>query len=238
MLAAKSGPIELVYCDTSRSEHPDNFRFRADVERWLGVKVQVIASRKYATVDEVFEVERYMSGIGGAKCTAEMKKKPRYRFQNPEDIHIFGLTADEGRRIAQFEANNHDLRLVWPLRDAGLTKSDTLRIVSEAGIELPVMYRLGYSNNNCLGCVKATSPHYWNKVREDFPETFARRAEQSRRLGVRLVRYKGERIYLDELPPNAAEVVNEDLSCGPACAVTTTDEANTQMCREESGETA
>lgn len=214
------GPIELVYCDTSRSEHPDNARFLADVERWLGQKVQRIASAKYSTVDEVFERERYMSGVGGAKCTTEMKKKPRFRYQHPEDVHIFGLTADEGKRIAQFERNNHDLRIEWPLRDAGLNKADTLRIVSEAGIDLPVMYRLGFANNNCIGCVKAQSPKYWNMVRQYFPDVFARRAEQSRKLGVRLARYQGERTFLDELPPNAVEQINEDLSCGPQCRPT------------------
>jgi hypothetical protein len=36
-----------------------------------------------------------------------------------------------------------------------------------------------------------------------FPDVFAERAEQSRRLGVRLVRVKNQRIFLDELDPKA-----------------------------------
>ena len=36
----------LVYTDT-RAEHPDNLRFRSDVERWLGVTVEVLASDEY-----------------------------------------------------------------------------------------------------------------------------------------------------------------------------------------------
>lgn len=217
-LALEKGPCELLYCDTMASEHPDNERFLADVEKWLGQSVERIRSDKYTTVDQVFEGERYMSGIAGARCTAELKKKPRFRFQNPEDIHIFGLTADEERRIVQFERNNHELRLEWPLRDAGLTKADTLRIVEEAGIELPVMYRLGFANNNCIGCVKAQSPAYWNLVRRNFPEVFERRAAQSRALGVRLARLHGERVFLDEIPEDTTETVTEDLSCGPQCA--------------------
>lgn len=225
-LAMEKGPIALVYCDTSASEHPDNLRFLADVEKWLGQSVERIGSEKYTTVDQVFDGERYMSGIGGAKCTTELKKKPRFRYQNPEDVHIFGLTADEERRIRQFERNNHELRMEWPLRDAGLTKEDTLRIVAEAGIELPVMYRLGFANNNCIGCVKAQSPAYWNLVRRNFPEVFERRATQSRALGVRLARLHGERVFLDELPEDTTETVNEDLSCGPQCAVTELDQVN------------
>ena len=37
----------------------------------------------------------------------------------------------------------------------------------------------------------------------EFPEVFDQRAEQSRRLGARLVRVKNERIFLDELDPKA-----------------------------------
>lgn len=37
----------VVYCDTSKSEHPDNLRFLADVERWIGKPVLRIRSEKY-----------------------------------------------------------------------------------------------------------------------------------------------------------------------------------------------
>lgn len=105
------------------------------------------------------------------------------------------------------------------LIDAGLTKADCFRIISEAGIELPRIYRLGYPNANCIGCVKATSPTYWNHVRKVHPYVFAQRAEQSRRLGARLVRYKGERLFLDELPPDAVGLPMKglDFECGIFC---------------------
>jgi len=80
------------------------------------------------------------------------------------------------------------------------------------------MYELGYSNNNCIGCVKATSAKYWNKIRADFPEHFERRAQQSRELGVRLTRVDGERVFLDELPEDYLFGEMESISCGPDCA--------------------
>jgi 3'-phosphoadenosine 5'-phosphosulfate sulfotransferase (PAPS reductase)/FAD synthetase len=208
----------VVYCDTSRDEHPDNARFFADVERWLGTRI-VRLSSKYASVEDVFEQTRYMSGIAGARCTVEMKMVPRFRFQRADDIHVFGFTADEGKRLRDFEQNNPELAVAWVLRDAGITKRECYSMLSAAGIELPAMYRLGYKNNNCIGCVKATSPAYWAKVRHDFPEVFARRASQSRELGVRLARVNGKRIFLDELPADDrfAQYQLEDISCGPEC---------------------
>lgn len=216
----KYGPVRtaVVYCDTMASEHPDNQRFFDDVERWIGRRIHRIRSEKYTTVDEVFEKRRYMSGIAGAPCTVEMKKVPRFEFQRADDVHIFGLTSDERRRIERFSQENFDLSLEWLLRDAGITKDRCLEIVEEAGIALPVMYGLGYKNNNCLGCVKATSTKYWNAIRRDFPEVFELRAKQSREIGARLTRVHGQRIFLDELPLDSDDGVLENISCGPDCA--------------------
>lgn len=214
-LLADQNPVAL-YCDTSRNEHPDNARFLIDVESWTGCKVEKLKHKDYSTVEEVFDARQYVSGPAGAPCTVELKKVPRFQMQRPDDVHVFGMTVDE-KRIKQFEDSNFDLNLAWPLVQMGMSKTDCLAMIRDAGIEVPMMYKMGYENNNCLGCVKATSPHYWNKVREDFPDVFRLRAEQSRRIGCKLTRYKGERIFLDELPSNAKERVKEDLSCGPQC---------------------
>lgn len=232
-LVADREPL-AVYCDVSSDEHSDNARFLRDVEQWTGITVQKIKSSKYSSVEEVFEARQYMAGTAGAPCTVEMKKVPRFTFQRADDTHIFGMSTDERKRIARFEADNHDLNLSWPLVDAGMSKADCLQMLKDAGIALPLKYLQGYENNNCHGCVKATSPHYWNLVRKTNPEVFARRCEQSRRIGAKLVRYKGERIYLDELRPDAAEVITEDLSCGPQCAdARTPNESSSPMRRAE-----
>lgn len=208
-----------VYCNTSASEHPDNLRFIADCERWFGVPVLRLKSDKFSTVEEVFEAKRYMSGIAGACCTAALKKVPRFNFANPSDIHVFGYTADkkELKRAADFEIRNFELKLLWILQREGITKQECFDRLIEAGIELPTMYKLGYDNNNCIACVKATSAYYWDKTRTDFPKKFSERAQQSREIGCRLVRVKGKRIFLDELPAGPYKKRRENLSCGPEC---------------------
>ncbi len=214
--------VEVVYCNTAMSEHKDNYRFREDCERWFGRSVLVISSKKYNSIDEVFMASRYMAGPKGARCTTEMKKIPRFEFQQADDIHIFGFTVDETKRVKDFKSRNPELYLEWPLVDAGFTKAKCFEMLRQAGIKLPELYRLGFKNNNCLGCVKATSPAYWNRVRKFFPAVFKLRSEQSRELGVRLVRLKGERIFLDELPaqedlPLSVLKREENVSCGPEC---------------------
>lgn len=209
-----------VCCDTRPSEHPDNYRFAEACIKWWGVPLTLIRNEDYVTVDDVFEKTRYMSGIAGARCTTELKKKPRHAFALPDDFHVFGFTADEGKRRRDFTERNPELKLLWPLFDAGLEKRHCYARIQAAGIQLPAMYLLGFDNNNCPGCVKASSPWYWAMVRRNFPDVFRRRCEQSRKLGVRLVEIKHHvRIFLDELPPGPFNKPRkkQSLSCGPEC---------------------
>lgn len=70
-----------------------------------------------------------------------------------------------------------------------------------AGIKIPIMYSLGYDNNNCIGCNKG-GMGYWNKIRIDFPEVFKERAEDERFVGATCLKEQdGTRIYLDKLDP-------------------------------------
>lgn len=215
--------VELVYCNTLATEHEDNERFMHDVERWLGKKVTIISSEQYDTVDDVFEKRRYLAGISGAPCTTAMKKIPRFQFQEPDDIHVFGLTYEEQKRVDRFEHNNPELYLDWLLIDNAITKAECHARIEAAGIQQPVMYQLGFKNNNCIGCVKASSLAYWRKTRYYFPEVFQKRAEQSRRFGAKLTRIKGKRVFLDEIPEDPPgtfdpyEQIVENISCGPEC---------------------
>lgn len=210
--------LHVVYCDTLAEEHPDNIRFLNDVSNWIGLPIEIIKSRKFNSVIEVWDKIKYMSGPAGAPCTREMKKIPRQDYELPNDLNIFGLTIEETKRIKRFEENNRDIDMEWILRDNGMTKEDCYAMLLKANIKLPIMYSLGFKNNNCIGCVKASSPTYWSRVRQHFPEVFKARSEQSRRIGCRLVRLKGKQIFLDELPIDFKDHEPEpDIECGLIC---------------------
>lgn len=157
-------------------------------------------------------------GVRGAPCTRLLKKEFRRQFERPGDLQVFGYTVEEQERVNRFiDANNQ--AHIWPiLVEEGLTKEDCLAILQRVGIDLPAMYKLGYRNNNCIGCVKGGAG-YWNKIRDDFPDIFKQRCEQSRRIGARLIRNsQGERIFLDELPKGFGHYPSEpDFQCGIMC---------------------
>lgn len=222
--ARRAAPLPLVVARIAiADEHEDNERFARECETWFGVPIITLTAKKYAgggdmaTLDEVARIERYMSGPRGAACTRVLKKEVRYRFERPADVQVFGYTAEEQGRVDDFiDANNYvDL---WPiLIEKGLMKSDCKAMLQRAGIIVPRMYAMGYRNNNCIGCWKGGAG-YFNKIRVDFPLVFQDRVRQSRALGVRLVKFEGKRVFLDELPPDAGDYPTEaEVECGIFC---------------------
>jgi len=198
---ARNPDAVVAYCETG-AEHPDNERFIRDCERWFGKSVERLKSDRYVDTWDVFEKRRYLAGIDGALCTVELKVLPRLAWQQPTDEHVFGYTADgaDSKRADRLRHNYFELTIKTPLIERGLTKAACLAIIADAGINLPVLYGLGFSCNNCIPCVKATSPAYWALVRKHFPAEFARMTELSHRLDVRLTRLGDERAFIDDIP--------------------------------------
>lgn len=210
-------PLVVARCIV-QEEHKDNDRFALDCEKWMGVPITNLINEKYnGSIYEVFNQRYYISGISGAPCTLLLKKEVRQRFERPTDLHVFGYCLEEQARWDYFiDANN--IQASSPLIDRGLTHSNCLSILASEGIDVPTMYKMGYKHNNCIGCCKATGQGYWNKIRKDFPDVFNRMATESRRLGVRLIRNKGERIYLDEIVEGAGRYEDEpEFQCGVFC---------------------
>lgn len=214
-------PIEIVYTDTS-SEHPDTLRFLKDCEKWFDHRITVLHSKKYADIWDVFEKTRYLVGVGGARCTTELKKKLRHDFQQVDDIQVFGFDSSEEKRAERFRQNNPEVTLETPLIHHSITKGECLAMLKKAGIAIPEMYNLGYLNANCIGCVKGQMG-YWNKIRVDFPNVFDRMAKVERKLNVAINKsYKGDgkrkRVFLDELDPKAGNILKEPkIDCGLLC---------------------
>ena len=200
-------------------EHHDNLRFAEDVANWVGIEIEYAVNSKFptASVVDVFDRRKGMSFPHGAPCTVELKKRARQEWEkdNPADWHVLGFTVEERNRHDRFIATERE-NVLPILIDANMTKNDCADIIRAAGIKLPAIYDHGFPNANCIGCVKATSPTYWNLVRREFPEVFNERAEQSRNLGARLVRVRNERIFLDELDPSAK---GRPLKAMPDCGL-------------------
>jgi 3'-phosphoadenosine 5'-phosphosulfate sulfotransferase (PAPS reductase)/FAD synthetase len=221
MTLAKYPEREIVihYSDT-RSEHPDNERFIRDCEAWFGKPVERLTSEYYADVWDVWEKEKIIAqgSRGFAPCTDAMKRLPAEMAQRPGDTLVFGYTSEERERLARIIARHPEQKFEAPLIEGGLTKSDCFAILHRAGIELPMMYRLGFRNNNCIGCPKG-GKGYWNLIRKHFPEVFERMAKLERKFGHALLpEDDGSRVFLDELHPDRGNHEKEpNIDCSIMC---------------------
>jgi hypothetical protein len=204
--------VHIVRC-VIPSEHPDNDRFAKDCVKWFNHPVIDVCSDRYKDTWDVWEKRRFLNGPRGALCTTELKKMVRHEYQRADDIQVFGYTEEEQDRADQFRRQNFEVVLETPLIDQHLTKADCLAMIRRSGIELPAMYRMGYRNNNCIGCVKG-GMGYWNKIRVDFPETFERMAKLERSIGHSAI----NGVFLDELQPGRGHYTAEpDIECGILC---------------------
>lgn len=203
-------------------EDQDNLRFGAAVAEWLGRPLIECTNPEYPTASavDIWNKRGAMVFPSGAPCTVHGKKEARqfYERTNRVDWHVLGFTAEEKGRHDRFTLTERS-NVLPVLIEAGLTKQDCFDRLLAAGVAPPRVYAEGYPNANCIGCVKATSPTYWNLVRRTRPQIFADRAEQSRRLGARLVRWQGKRIFLDELPETATgrSLKTMNVECGNFC---------------------
>lgn len=221
-LEAYPGADVRVVNNPVAEEHSDNERFLKDVEQWLGVSIERAINPKFKSCSavDVWEKRKFMGGIQGAPCTLELKKEARriWEEEHRPDYHVLGFTHEEVKRHERFTLTERD-NVLPVLIEKKITKQDCYNMLVSEGIKPPVVYEMGYPNANCIGCVKATSPTYWNHVRKTFPSVFDSRAKQSRNIGARLVRVNGERIFLDELDPGTKgrPLKTMQIECGIFC---------------------
>ena len=195
-------------------QHPDTMRFVKDCELWFGKPVEILQS-PYKCVNHAIRGASYVNGVHGAACTRLLKRRVRQEWETDKVslAYVWGMDVTEKNRCERLKDAMPDQTHVFPLVDKHITKQEAHEIMKASGINRPIMYDLGYHNNNCVGCVKG-GMGYWNKIKVDFPEVFKSRAEVERLIGHSCI--KG--VFLDELNPEAGnhnDMIFDD--CGLFC---------------------
>ena len=147
---------EYIYINID-NQHPDSMRFIKDCERALGKPIEVLKSN-YGSVENVIRQFRYVNGVKGAKCTQILKKRVRkeweYHHQDYNLTYVWGYDLSERHSADILDESTPEVKNQYPLIERWLTKEAAHAILESLGIRRPKMYDLGYSNNNCIGCVK------------------------------------------------------------------------------------
>lgn len=199
-------------------QHEDSLRFLKDAEEIYGKKIEIIQHPVYKTKNHVQKAFKFINSPYGAKCSLKLKKEVRkmweQKYKDYEITYFWGMDIEEQERIDRLVEGMPEYNHRFPLIEHNMTKQDCHGFAREKGIKRPLLYDMGYNNNNCIACVKG-GIGYWNKIRVDFPKEFKEQAELEREIGATCLKDEKGPIYLDELDPDRgrmSKMIIEDCS--------------------------
>jgi hypothetical protein len=205
---------EIIYIDID-DQHPDSMRFIKDCEKVLEKPIQILKSPLGSVEKAQLQAGLIRMSTGYTPCTNLLKKRVRKEWENAHNnldiTYVWGFDVNEKQRACNLEEAMPQFKHEFPLIERELTKQEVHALCEKLGIKRPAMYDMGYSNNNCIGCVRG-GMGYWNKIRVDFPKVFERRAEMERKLNSRCLK----ECYLDELDPKRGRMAEEIM---PDCNI-------------------
>lgn len=145
-----------------------------------------------------------------------VRKEWELEHGDDELTYVWGFDLKEKDRAERIIEANPQAAHEFPLIDRGLSKEEVHGLFYQLfSFQRPLMYRLGYPNNNCLGCIKG-GMGYWNRIRKDFPEVFESRAKLERQLGYAILKDNNGPVFLDELDPDRGDM---DMEVFPDCGI-------------------
>jgi 3'-phosphoadenosine 5'-phosphosulfate sulfotransferase (PAPS reductase)/FAD synthetase len=167
--------VMLVFTDT-KIEDKDLYRFIDDVVNSLEVEYLYLAEGR--DVWEVFFDEKYMGNSRYGNCTKRLKQEVfrkwlEANYAPNECIVYLGIDWTESHRYERAVPHWIPYTVKAPLCDEPyITKEDIFEDLKKSNIEIPRLYKLGFSHNNCGGfCVKAGHGHFKNLL-EKIPNLY------------------------------------------------------------------
>ena len=214
---------EWLYIDIA-DQHPDSIRFIRDCAAAIGQEIQILRSKEYSCVEDCVKVfGGFRAPNGFAPCTNWLKKRVRKEWelehQGYDLTYVWGFYLKERDRADRTIEANSQAEHEFPLIERNLSKEEVHGLFERTfSFRRPIMYDMGYPNNNCLGCTKG-GMGYWNKIRRDFPAVFESRARLERQIGYAILKdSEGKPVYLDDLDPNRGNMNTEVFpDCGIMC---------------------
>jgi len=185
----------VIFMDTC-NEDDDTYRFMRDCEKWYGMPIEritligkdIVTKKRtvvYDSIQDVWRKNLSLNVANGAICSSILKRDLRKYWQkeNVYSFQIFGFDIDEPKRAKSFTLNYPEANPFYPLLMLGYSKKMCIDEVVAAGIEIPLAYKLGLHNNNCLKtlCIQG-GIGYWQKAEREMPAKFDTMADMEHEL--------------------------------------------------------
>ncbi|MEN6605880.1 MAG: phosphoadenosine phosphosulfate reductase family protein [Bryobacteraceae bacterium] len=171
----------ILYFNDTHWEHPDLYRFLTDLEKHFNHPITRDSDER--SPEDLFYDKRALANNRMPFCSAVLKAERLQKYYQDGDILIFGIGLNEQHRAVRLkdvyyhtsQKSGKACTLRFPLIENPVTDETIQQFLTEAGVEIPLLYRLGFKHNNCSGgCVRATIGH-WTKLYHMLPEVYAER---------------------------------------------------------------
>lgn len=145
----------IYYFNDTLWEDKDLYRFNKDLEKKLNIKITVDCDGR--TPEQVFYDCKMLGSNRTPICSKILKAHMLQKFVKRGDNLYFGIDHQEIHRTIRIKEvyDLFDCKCIFPLIDNFIFKPETFKIIKSLRIEIPQMYKEGYSHNNCNGrCVR------------------------------------------------------------------------------------
>ena len=160
-----------VFCDTL-AEDGDLYRFLKDIESKLNIELVRLCVG--STPFEMSWRDSFLYNARMANCSRKLKSEPfraylQSNYEPGEAIIYLGIDWTETHRKEAIVRNYQPYQVEFPMCEPPyMTKDQMLEELKNEGIEIPWMYRAGFSHNNCGGaCFKGGIAHWRNLYKVD-----------------------------------------------------------------------
>jgi hypothetical protein len=224
----------VLYFNDTKWEHPDLYRFLHDLSRHFDHPITEDSDGR--SPEQLFYYNSALANNRMPFCSKTLKAKRLQKFYQDGDVLVFGIGAGEPRRAQRIvEVYQHTAVKTgkWPVVRLPLVEENVLpckldEFLVEAKIEVPLLYRFGFTHNNCSGgCVRA-GKRQWKLLYEKLPAVYAERERVEREVRACFDKdisfFKDEtleefrhRIERGELSSVYGEPENEEQECIGIC---------------------
>ena len=210
--------IEYIFCDTE-CELPETYDYLNKIELFLGKKIKRI--KPYKNFEYLMAMYNYFPSPIKRWCTIEMKTKPfrkyvydMFKERGEGVIHLYiGIRADEPQRAAHGKYGDGYIQEEYPFVDNGITHSDVIEILENAGVGLPAYYSWS-KRSGCYFC-PFQSKNTWLNLYENHPDLFMKAkafedAKNPEGCEFKAVGWNLDMLLKDMIKPENAKKIRED----------------------------
>ena len=162
--------MEYFFCDTG-AELPETYKYLAKLEVVLGKKIAKLNSKR--GFDHYFEIFRGTLPSPQMRwCTSLLKIKPLEDWIGEEEATSYvAIRSDESNRKG-YISTKPNIRTMFPFVDDGVDHAGVIRILEDAGINLPEYYEWR-TRSGCYFCFFQRKAE-WVGLADRHPDLFKR----------------------------------------------------------------